>query len=210
VAGWRSTSSWAHHRLLANALALAAIAARLRLDELGEPADPALREQLDRVLDELGVRDQLDDLEAGERAVLLAFARSYLAQGLDLIDDPARPSSGSHGDPVLLPAQGSGSGIVATLLSDLGLVSPGMRIPGCRNRGGGPRSGVGRLVVGVRILAESGPATVTDDLMTVRSGGSVLEPARAIELLEGAGFADVGEAETTWNPPLRFVVGTRV
>jgi hypothetical protein len=65
------------NRLLAYALALAAIAARLRLDELGESGDPALREQLDRAVDELGLREQLGGLDAGERAVLLAFAGSY-------------------------------------------------------------------------------------------------------------------------------------
>jgi hypothetical protein len=41
------------NRLLAHGLALAAIAARPRLDELGERGDPALREQPDRVVDEL-------------------------------------------------------------------------------------------------------------------------------------------------------------
>ncbi len=52
-------------------------------------------------------------------------------------------------------------------------------------------------------------AAVTDDLMTVRSGGSVVGPEGAIEVLVGAGFEDVREIERTWNPPLRFVVGTR-
>lgn len=277
------------NRLLADALALAAMAARVRLDELGERGDSVLREQLDRVLDELGVREQLDGLEAGERAVLFAFARSYLAQGLDLIDDPSRPSSWSHADPILLQAQGSASAVVATLISDLGLVSPRMRILDvgtgvaglaaafCRLvpeatvvgidpwkpalelarrnvEDAGLQSRVtllettiqefddaegfdlawlpsffipeaslegaarrihsvlrpgGRLVVGLRFASESGIATATDDLMTVRSGGSVLDGAGALALLQGAGFTDVGEIERTWNPPLRFVVGTR-
>jgi SAM-dependent methyltransferase len=278
------------NRLLANALALAAVAAHLRLEELGEQADPALREQLDRVLEELGVREQLDGLEAPQRAVLLAFARSYLAQGLELIDDPARPSSWSHSDPVLLQAQGSASGVVATLISDLGLLSSGMRIldvgtgvaglavafcrvapdatvvgvdpwgpalelaretiedAGLRDRitlvesriqdlddpdgfdlawlpsffipeaaldeavrriHGLLRPG-GRLVVGFTFADERDLlSAVTDDLMTVRSGGSVLDAAKAIAVLEGAGFDDVREAERTWNPPLRFVLGTR-
>jgi hypothetical protein len=80
------------NRLLANALALSAVSARLRLDELGAEGDPAVRAQLDRVSDVLGVREQLDSLEEGERAVLLAFARSYLAQGLDLVDQITRIS----------------------------------------------------------------------------------------------------------------------
>jgi hypothetical protein len=37
----------------------------------------------------------------------------------------------------------------------------------------------------------------------------VLDGARALALLEGTGFTDVGESERTWNPPLRFVIGTR-
>jgi hypothetical protein len=56
------------NRLLAHGLTLAAIAARPRLDELGERGDPALREQLDRIVDELRVREQRDGLEPGERS----------------------------------------------------------------------------------------------------------------------------------------------
>ena len=104
------------NRLLAQALGLSAIAARLRLDELGEQGDPALREQLDRVLDELGIREQLDELDRKRTCRGGSFARSYLAQGLDLVDDPTRPSAWSHSDPVLLQAQGSASAVVATLL----------------------------------------------------------------------------------------------
>jgi precorrin-6B methylase 2 len=278
------------NRLLASALALSALAARVRLDQLGEEGDPALRAQLDRVLDELGVREQLDTLADGERAVLLSFARSYLAQGLDLIDDPTRPSTWSHSDAVLLQAQGSASAVVATLLSDLGLTSPGARIldvgtgvaglatafcrvvPDATVVGLDPwppalelaRKNVseaglesrvslvettiqdfedtegfdlawlpsffvpeavlddavrrvrellrpgGRIVVGARYADESDPiAWATDDLMTVRSGGSVLDPAAAIAKLEVNAFDEVHEVERTWNPPLRFVVGTR-
>jgi precorrin-6B methylase 2 len=278
------------NRLLASALALSALAARVRLDQLGEEGDPALWTQLDRVLDELGVREQLDTLADGERAVLLSFARSYLAQGLDLIDDPTRPSTWSHSDAVLLQAQGSASAVVATLLSDLGLTSPGARIldvgtgvaglatafcrvvPDATVVGLDPwppalelaRKNVseaglesrvslvettiqdfedtegfdlawlpsffvpeavlddavrrvrellrpgGRIVVGARYADESDPiAWATDDLMTVRSGGSVLDPAAAIAKLEVNAFDEVHEVERTWNPPLRFVVGTR-
>lgn len=278
------------NRLLANALALSAVAARLKLDELGETGDPVLREQLDRVLDELGVGDQVAALEPGERAVILAFSRSYLAQGLDLVDDPTRASSWSHTDPVLLQAQGAASGVVATLLTDLGLVQNGARIldvgtgvariaiafcrllPNATVVGIDPwepslalarvnvaEAGVedrvtlvaalvqeledeegfdlawlpsffipeavlepaverlhgvlrpeGRTVVGVTFADDSDRlAAVTDDLMTVRSGGSVVDAARAADLLQHAGFEDVREIDRTWNPPLRFVVGTR-
>lgn len=277
------------NRLLGHALALSAVSARLKLDELGETGDPALRAQLDRVLDELGVADQVAALEPGERAVILAFSRSYLAQGLDLVDDPTRPSSWSHTDPVLLQAQGSASGIVATLLTNLGLVEDGARIldvgtgvagiaiafckllpnatvvgidpwepslalaranvaeaglqdrvqlvaagvqeleddegfdlawlpsffipepvlePAIQRLHGLLRPG-GRLVVGVTFADESDRlAAVTDGLMTVRSGGSVVDTPTAAGLLRRAGFDGVHEIERTWKPPLRFVVGT--
>ena len=116
------------NRFLSSAQALAAMSAHLRLAELGVVGDAAVRVQLDRVLDELGVREELDDLDAGERAVLLSFARSYLGQAVDLIEDPARASGWSHSDAVLLQAQGSASAVVATLISEAGLGSPGARI----------------------------------------------------------------------------------
>ena len=278
------------NRLLASSLALSAVGARLKLAELGEDGDPALRAQLDAVADELGVGDRLAQLEPGERAVLLAFMRSYLAQGLDLVDDPTRTSSWNHTDPVLLQAQGSASGVVATLLTELGLVRDGARIldvgtgvagiaiafctmlpkatvvgidpwepslalaranvaeagvddrvrlvdtvvqefddaegfdlawlpsffipepvlpPSIERLHGLLRPG-GRLVVGVTFGDETDRlAAVTDDLITIRSGGSVVDPERALALLRDAGFEDVHEIERTWNPPLRFVVGTR-
>lgn len=60
--------------------------------------------------------------------MLLAFARSYLAQSLDLVDDPARGGAWSYVDPVLLEAQGSASAVVARLIADAGLGSAHARI----------------------------------------------------------------------------------
>jgi precorrin-6B methylase 2 len=278
------------NRLLVSANALAALAARLRLDQLGTDGDAAVRAQLDRVTDVLGVREQLDALDPGERAVLLAFARSYLAQGLDLVDDPAPEGAWTHGDPALLQAQGSASAVVATLLTRLELVPPGARIldigtgvarlatafctvspdatvvgidpwppalelarrnvaaaglqsrvtlvettiQDFENRDGFdlawlpsffiPEAALddafvrvyellrpgGRVVVGVTFADESEPlAQTTDDLITVRSGGSVLRVGDAIARLTRAGFGAVRELERTWNPPVRFVVGER-
>ena len=116
------------NRLLADAHALAALAARLRLDQLGVEGDPAVRAQLDRVLDALGAREYVEELDEGERSMLLAFARSYLAQSLDLVDDPARGGAWTYVDPVLLEAQGSASAVVARLIADAGLGSANARI----------------------------------------------------------------------------------
>lgn len=116
------------NRLLANAQALAAVAARLRLDELGVESDPAVAAQLDRVIDVLGAHEDLEGLDDGERAVLLAFAGSYLKQALDLVENPARAGTWAYDDPVLLQAQGSASAVVARLVGEAGLVSDGARI----------------------------------------------------------------------------------
>lgn len=116
------------NRLLTNAQGLAALVARLRLDELGVDGDPAVRAQLDRVVDALGASEHLEQLEEGERSVVVSFARSYLAQALDLVEDPARAGAWSHADPVLLDAQGSASSVVARLIADAGFGTAGARI----------------------------------------------------------------------------------
>ena len=116
------------NQLLTNAQGLAALAARLRLDELGVEGDPAVREQLDRVIDALDAREHIDALSPGERSVLVSVARSYLAQALELIEDPARQGAWSYADPVLLEAQGSASAMVARLIAGAELAKPGARI----------------------------------------------------------------------------------
>ena len=142
------------NRLLTNAQGLAALAARLRLDQLGVEGDPAVRSQLDRALDALGAREHVEELDDGERSMLLAFARSYLAQGLDLVDDPVRTGAWSYTDPVLLEAQGSASAVVARLIADAGLAGPNSRILDVGTGVGGlavafARSVPGSTVVGI-------------------------------------------------------------
>lgn len=116
------------NRLLTSADALAAMTARLRLMELGQEGDPAVRAELDRVADALGSRELYDALDERERAIVIAFSRSYLRQALDLVDNPARAPGWSYTDPVLLQAQGSASAAVAHLLSRAGIGSPDARI----------------------------------------------------------------------------------
>lgn len=67
----------------------------------------------------------------------------------------------------------------------------------------------GRLVVGVVESSDAPLAGAVDAMITIRSGGSVLEPADAGVLLSAAGFGDVGEVSRTWQAPLRFVTGVR-
>jgi ubiquinone/menaquinone biosynthesis C-methylase UbiE len=117
---WRSRST---NRLLTSAQALAAVTARLRLDELGVQGDPSVRAQLDRVVDALRV-GSLDELDASDRSVLVSFARSYLGQAVDLVENPERAGAWAYSDPVLLQAQGSASGVVARLIANADLGSP--------------------------------------------------------------------------------------
>ena len=114
------------NRLLTSAQALAAVTALLRLDELGAQGDPAVRAQLERVVDALGV--SLDELDASERSVLVSFARSYLGQAVDLVENPERVGAWGYNDPVVLRAQGSASAVVARLIAGAGLGSPDARI----------------------------------------------------------------------------------
>lgn len=116
------------NRLLTSANALAAMTARLRLAELGDEGDPAVRVQLDRVADALESRELYDGLDERERAIVIAFSRSYLRQALDLVEDPTRAPGWNYTDPVLLQAQGSASALVAHLMAQTGVGSAEARI----------------------------------------------------------------------------------
>jgi ubiquinone/menaquinone biosynthesis C-methylase UbiE len=116
------------NRLLTSADALAAMTARLRLAELDGEPDPAVHAQLDRIAEALDARAAYDGLDENERVVVVAFSRSYLRQALDLVEDPLRAPGWSYDDPVLLQAQGSGSAVVATLITAAGLGAADARI----------------------------------------------------------------------------------
>ena len=66
----------------------------------------------------------------------------------------------------------------------------------------------GTVVVGAPYSAGDDPvAAAADDLVTVRSGGSVLRPEDVKARLGRAGFAGPEEVERTWEAPLRLVAG---
>lgn len=67
----------------------------------------------------------------------------------------------------------------------------------------------GQLVVGVVEGPDDPVAGAVDAMITIRSGGSVLEPGDAAALLSSAGFAEVAEVRRTWKAPLRLVSGRR-
>ncbi len=116
------------NRLLTEADTVAAMTARLRLAELGDGGDPLVRAQLDRIAELLGARETYDGLDEHERAIVVSFARTYLRQALDFVEDPLREPGWTYTDPVLLQAQGSASAVVAKLFAAAGLGAPDARI----------------------------------------------------------------------------------
>lgn len=277
------------NRLLSSAQALAAVTAHLRAEAEGQSIDPELRTAIERVVDELGVRPALSELSPGERSVVVAFARSYLRQALELADEPFRPNAWSHSDATTLQAQGAASGMVARLIHGAGLGWPSMRVldvgtgvaglamalcelfPDATVVGVDPwrpalelaranveRAGLqdritlhelgvedfldpdgfdliwfpsffipkrildaalrrcldllrdrGTLVVGV-IESPGDPLTrAVDAMITIRSGGSVLDAREVEARLVSAGFDDVAEVPRTWRAPLRLIAGRK-
>jgi ubiquinone/menaquinone biosynthesis C-methylase UbiE len=276
-------------QLLAQAQALGAVTAYMQMAADGRSADAALKQRIEDVVDVLGARDALDDLTPQERAVVVAFARSYMHQAVELMDEPTRPNAWSHSDPTILQAQGSASAVVATLIAQCGIGGPGMRVldvgtgvaglaiafcrafPDATVVGIDPwepalslaRANVAREGLEARITLHAlpieafsdddgfdvvwlpsffipdaviddalhrvrdflrpdgclvagvveGPADplagAVDALITVRSGGAVLEPEQMIARMRSAGYDHVRELDRTWQAPLRLVGGHR-
>jgi SAM-dependent methyltransferase len=115
-------------RLVIEAESLAALVARLKLDAAGEPGDPEVTAQLDRVVDLIGATDLCADLEERERATVIGHATTMLRQAIDLMEDPVRPGGWFYTDPQILQGQGASSVIVAQLIAGAGIGSHDARI----------------------------------------------------------------------------------
>jgi SAM-dependent methyltransferase len=105
--------------LIAGAEAVAALAARMKLDELGEVGDPDVRGALDRVVSALTVPGLFDGLDETERRSMIGLVTSFLKQALELIEDPGRPGGWVYTDPVVLQSQGQSSGAVPPLIASV-------------------------------------------------------------------------------------------
>ncbi|MDP9335659.1 MAG: class I SAM-dependent methyltransferase [Actinomycetota bacterium] len=115
-------------RLVTEAESLAALVARLKLDAAGEPGDPEVTAQLDRVIDLIGAKDLCADLEARERATVIGHATTMLRQAIGLIDDPVRSGGWYYTDPQILQGQGASSVIIAQLIAGAGIGGHDARI----------------------------------------------------------------------------------
>ena len=105
--------------LIASAEAVAALAARMKLDELGEAGDPDVRAALDRVVSALTVPGLFDGLDETERRSLTGLVTSFLKQALELIENPGRSGGWVYTDPVVLQSQGQSSGAVPPLIASV-------------------------------------------------------------------------------------------
>lgn len=115
-------------RLITQAEALAALVARLKLDATGEPGDPGVTAQLDRVLHLIGATDLCANLDDRERTMVIGHTTTMLRQAMDLIDDPVRPGGWYYTDPQIVQGQGAGSVIVADLIAGSGIGTENARI----------------------------------------------------------------------------------
>jgi methyltransferase family protein len=123
--------------LIAGAEAAAALAARMKLDALGEAGDPDIRAALDQVVSALTVPGLFDDLDEAKRQATVGTVTSFLKQALELIENPGRAGGWVYTDPVVLQTQGQSSAGVPPLIArvaptldglDAALVRDGARI----------------------------------------------------------------------------------
>ncbi len=283
-------------RLVASAEALAALGARLRADTETIALDPVVEQALDRAVSELHLN--LDGVEDRERAIAAMYARAFLRQALDLLEDPGRAPGWSYDDPVILLSLGRASASIARIIATIaptldgldaalaregavfcdvgagvGALSvalcqtwpalrvvglepwqPSLRIAEQEVSAAGLSERIDLRPISVEDLPErdvfdavwlAGPflpeavipialerarealrpggwllfgayaappgalASHLTALRVIRSGGTPLVPAVAIERLERVGYVDVHAVERSWQAPVEFVVGRR-
>jgi len=103
--------------LMTGAEAAAALAARMKLDALGEGGDPDVRAVLDQVVSALAAPSLFDDLDETERQSIVGTVTAFLKQALELIENPGRPGGWVYTDPVVLQTQGQSSGGIPPLIA---------------------------------------------------------------------------------------------
>jgi SAM-dependent methyltransferase len=119
--------------LIAGAEAAAALAARMRLDALGEAGDPEVRAALDQVVSALADPSMVADIDETQRQSAVGTVTSFLKQALELIENPGRAGGWVYTDPVVLEAQGQSSGGVPPLIARVAPILDGLDAALARN-----------------------------------------------------------------------------
>jgi SAM-dependent methyltransferase len=122
-------------RLAGSLEALAALAAHLRVEGEGLPADPRVRELLRAIAAELLGADAHPS--GPETGAVVGMARTLLAQAAELVADPARAPGWEHADPQILQGAGKMStaiagAIAAAARNDLDGLDERLSAPGAR------------------------------------------------------------------------------
>ncbi|HUF64637.1 MAG TPA: class I SAM-dependent methyltransferase [Gemmatimonadaceae bacterium] len=86
---------------------------------------------------------------------------------------------------------------------------PGAAIDGALRSVRGMLRPGGVVAMGVFERPDDPLAGAVDAMITVRSGGAVLEPVEAIAKMKAAGFTGAYETKRTWQAPLRLIVGEK-
>ena len=115
-------------RLLTQTESLAALVARLKLGAAGEPGDPEVTAQLDRVIDVMGAAELCANLDERERATVIGHATTMVRQAMELIEDPLRPGGWFYTDAQIIQGQGASSAMWARILAEAGIGRPDARI----------------------------------------------------------------------------------
>jgi precorrin-6B methylase 2 len=104
---------------IAEAEAVAALTARMKLDAIGDVGDPEVRQALDRVVAAMTVPGLFEDLDETERQSTIGTVTSFFKQALELIENPARSGGWVYTDPQVLQSQGQSSGAVPPLIASV-------------------------------------------------------------------------------------------
>ena len=167
--------------MITGAEAVAALAARMKLDTLGETGDPDVRAALDRVVSAMSGPGFFDDIDEGQRQATVGFVTGLLKQALELIENPGRAGGWVHADPVVLQTQGQGSAAVPPLIAHVAPTLEGLEDALARK--------------GARILdVGSGVAALSISCCRMWPAASVvgLDPWEPAMKLAAANIADAG------------------
>jgi SAM-dependent methyltransferase len=114
-------------RLSVSVDTLAAIGAKLQLQQAGTDGDPRVDALLHEIIRATDPR-MLDDIDDSQGAIALALIRAIFRQAMDLLDDPGRGSGWSYRDSEILQTQGQVSRLIVRSINAMAAQRSDFRI----------------------------------------------------------------------------------